>query len=418
MTKKLPGKKIDPEFNYVCQINPALEDWRELAAAWFKDQQRGRSKKMRSLDKFLLHYLHKLNLERNPYNFLRKSYRAPCFWDRLALNTTTGIDYNNHIHIFLNWVLEETLSVEDDHGNRVIPSEYHNPVPRRTHKGLTQAETIKTPLPFRYIRELRQMLCQGPHFRDWMWAQQAIDGTRGSDWFEVDPSLIDEADPDCVWRKRTVNNYRISAGGSKNVVGKKEIYEFWSPVRAVALYIKLELPLRTYQVRMLDSGEADTWRYENGQWRLNDLLLTIGSGKRPYLRGVFHRSVDVSTRQTMTGFYINTNKTADINKDEGEKGYVIPWQNDAVLYWLEKLRNWQEKCNPIDEPIAWVDLNRKHFGFTKPHKSILEAMGTCCFLFRNAAAKKTKIGRSHWSQLPFVVSGIDSLLNWRDAARR
>ena len=99
MTKKLPGKKIDPEFNYVCQINPALEDWRELAAAWFKDQQRGRSKKMRSLDKFLLHYLHKMNLERNPYNFLRKSYRAPCFWDRLALNTTTGIDYTNHIHL-------------------------------------------------------------------------------------------------------------------------------------------------------------------------------------------------------------------------------------------------------------------------------------------------------------------------------
>ena len=44
-----------------------------------------------------------------------------------------------------------------------------------------------------------------------------------------------------------------------------------------------------------------------------------------------------------TGLYISTNKTADQNKDQFERGYEIPWQNETVLYWLEKLRNWQEK---------------------------------------------------------------------------
>ena len=71
---------------------------------------------------------------------------------------------------------------------------------------------------------------------------------------------------------------------------------------------------------MLDSGEADTWRHSNGRWDFNDGRLATGSEKRPYMRGVFHRSIDGG--KTMTGFFINTNKTADINKDEKEKGYV------------------------------------------------------------------------------------------------
>ena len=59
----------------------------------------------------------------------------------------------------------------------------------------------------------------------------------------------------------------------------------WSPVRAVALLIKLILPLRTHQIRLLDSGEADTWRYEKGKWRLNCGSLAQGNEKsRPLSR--------------------------------------------------------------------------------------------------------------------------------------
>ena len=61
-----------------------------------------------------------------------------------------------------------------------------------------------------------------------------------------------------------------------------------------------------------------------------------------------------------TGLYINTNKTADRNKNEFERGYIIPWQNEEVLYWLEKLRNWQEKYNPIDKPTDCTTLLLKH----------------------------------------------------------
>ncbi|MCV5604413.1 integrase family protein, partial [Escherichia coli] len=87
-------------------------------------------------------------------------------------------------------------------------------------------------------------------------------------------------DPDCVWRKRNPTLYEQN---TLKLIGK--VTELWSPVRAVALYLKLELPLRTYQVRMLDSGEADTWRYEHviqgGRFVLNDSPLATGSDTRP-----------------------------------------------------------------------------------------------------------------------------------------
>lgn len=174
-------------------------------------------------------------------------------------------------------------------------------------------------------------------------------------------------------------------------------------MRAVALYIKLELPLRTIQVRMLDSGEADTWRYvhgpKGGSFVLNDSPLATGSAMRPYQLGVFHRHANESG----AGLFINTNKTADINKAENAKGYVIPWAHEAALYWLEKLRNWQERYNPISAPMAWVELEGKHFGRTPPHPEMLEQRGTACFLFRDAAADGDD------RQKPFIKNALDLL---------
>ena len=145
---------------------------------------------------------------------------------------------------------------------------------------------MRNPLPYRYIQDLRQILCPLPdkaeltvieqnlpqgesllpsyhyrHFKHWTWAQeQAGQRKSGGDWFEVEPDLIDKSDPDCVWRTKEVtrDNKRIT------------LHQIWSPVKAMVIFMKLHLPLRTYQVRMLDSGEADTWRYESGRWKLND----------------------------------------------------------------------------------------------------------------------------------------------------
>ena len=180
-------------------------------------------------------------------------------------------------------------------------------------------------------------------------------------------------DPDCVWRRKKTKPKGKPA---------KVTTQMWSPVRTMVLFIKLHLPLRTYQVRMLDSGEADTWSYKNNSWVKNEGRLTNASSSKLYEKGVFKRIYDQYSAIYTAGLFINTNKTSDTEVDSG---YVIPWNNQEVLYWLEKLRNWQVKYNPIEGPTHCKKLSKKHLGTTKSELQ-LNAMGNICFLFRDPTA--------------------------------
>src|SRR3546814_18148431 len=102
---------------------------------------------------------------------------------------------------------------------------------------------------------------------------------------------------------------------------------------------------------MLDSGEADTLRYTSNGWFNNRGLHAEGTKKKPIERGIFRQQSDLDLGEIRTSLYINTTKTADVTK-QGETGYVIPWQHTDLLYGLEKLRNWQEKNNPLTHEIS------------------------------------------------------------------
>lgn len=381
-TGRTKGSTTDVELRYATDLNPSLEPWRVLAAEWLATMKEGKSMAMDALKRFLVDYLHRHQLATDPTTFLREGYPAPCYYatclSHLGTRRQISREYG-YVMRFLAHVLTQHFSVEDDEGTRSVPPEFCNPIPALPevvagHRGQNQ-ESDKNVLPYRYIETLRELLCPSgaTTLRDWHWAQ-------AGDWFVVDPSVVDVNDPDCVWRERATTPYE------RNTYGYGEtVHELWSPVRAVALYLKLQLPLRTYQVRMLDSGEADTWRYAGGQWVRNRGPLAQGTEKNPYRRGVFRRMQDLFTQVDMTGLFINTNKTADRDKDEWGKGYELPWQHEPVLYWLDKLRDWQTKYNPIPEPTRWTSLEPKHFGRVKS-EATLNAMGTSCFLFRDATA--------------------------------
>ena len=384
---KLHGKSSDLSFAHLLTLDPKLEDWRHLAAEWLENQKVNVAARREALDRFLIQYLHGQNLKCNYGQFFLRETEKPDLTSVIVQAKREGtqtlqdgdVKAQNVIADFLDWVL--TTRFGDPETGEWDRSRFHNPVQRLSKSGLpTNNQSNKAALSIRHIRELRGLLAEGRSFRDWIWAQMALDGgARGGDWFVVDAKLVNPDDLDCVARCRAATPYEMKVKGHP-----AEVWELWSPARAVALYLKLELPLRTFQVRMLDSGEADTWRYVHapggGGFILNKGPLATGSEKRPYQRGVFHRSAN----EKEAGFYINTNKTADINKAENEKGYVIPWPNDEVLYWLEKLRIWQERYNPIAAPTPWTELEVKHFGRTPPHREVLAHRGSACFLFRNA----------------------------------
>ncbi|MDA0383381.1 MULTISPECIES: gamma-mobile-trio integrase GmtZ [Vibrio harveyi group] len=411
MARKNDGRASDLAFSWMLTtLGAEWQQWQELAAEWFSTQTTGVGNKREALSRFFECYL----AEYAPYaigniDLFFKGYNGHrCSSEELEAvvkKTQNGAGFIqkgvNYPSDFIDFAIEKVFSEEDDNGN-LVPL-VQNPLIKIKRQD-SATETVRNPLPYRYIQDLRQILCPVPdktelavieqnlkddecmlpayhyrHFKHWTWAQQQTGqgaNSTGGDWFEVEPELIDKSDPDCVWRTKEVTRK------GENIT----LYQLWSPVKAMVIFMKLHLPLRTYQVRMLDSGEADTWRYENGQWVLNTKRdFALGSEKRPFGKGIFRHIHDTMTGLHSTGLYINTNKTADQNKDEPERGYIIPWQNEEVLYWLEKLRNWQEKYNPIAKPTDCTTLLKKHTNAKKSNKQ-LESMGDIAFLFRDASA--------------------------------
>ena len=424
--KKNDGRSSDLTFSWMLTtLGPEWQQWQGLAADWFSTQTTGVGNKREAISRFFESYLAEYAPYAigNIYLFFTGCNGHRCSSEELEAmvkKTQNGAGYIqkgvNYPCDFIDFVIEKVFSEEDDHG-KLVPL-VKNPLSKIKRQD-SATETVRSPLPYRYIQDLRQILCPLPdkaelavidqnlndgetllpsyhyrHFKHWTWAQQQTgQGNQGGDWFEVEPELIDKSDPDCVWRTKEVsrNNKKVT------------LHQIWSPVKAMVIFMKLHLPLRTYQVRMLDSGEADTWRYEQGQWVLNTKHdFTLGSEKRPFGKGIFRRIHDTMTGQYSTGLYINTNKTADQNKDELERGYIIPWQNEEVLYWLEKLRNWQEKYNSITKSTDCTTLLKKHTNAKKSYKQ-LKSMGEIAFLFRDASAQ----GEDKSKPIPFF--GLDTL---------
>jgi hypothetical protein len=396
--KKNDGRSTDLDLNWLTStLGPDWETWRGFASRWIKTQTKATNEKLKALISFFRKYLpaHAPYAVDVPLIFKGQNGHLVSSAEFVEFRESRGakcradsIRCANNIVEFIDFVIAQEYSEPNDHGVR-MPLVL-NPMRKEKYQ-LSRLETVHNPLPYRYIKELRQIVCpypsgsvrpwEGVHFRDWKWAQSLNSGVgsgQSGEWYEVDQEQIDKSDPDCVWRSKEVarNNKQIT------------ILQIWSPVVAMALFVKLHLPLRTYQIRMLDSGEADTWRFQNGSWVKNSHSFSLGSERRPYARGIFNLQLDTMTGSYSTGLYINTNKTADQNKDEIERGYRIPWQHEELLYWLEKLRNWQEKYNPIVEPTSWSTFEKKHIGTLKSAATLAQ-MGETCFLFRNASAKDT-----------------------------
>ncbi|MFD2442993.1 VPA1269 family protein [Bacillus sp. CGMCC 1.16607] len=404
------GTTRSENLEWLLEYDSDLQEWNGYATEWLKTVVRGKAATLASLSNFFKKYVIPYNITRSVQEFISIEYDTPDFYEIIYAESGSqshALAEAKKIVEFVDWIIAEKFSVENDLGKKFTPAEFENPLTKYlpdSVKSSQRNESDKNVLPYRYIKDLRNILCSpnATCFKDLKFAQIAGDSSRaGGDWFIVDESVIDKNDPDCVFRVRKTSQYVRKVKGLS-----EEVYEMWFPGTTVVLLTKLLLPLRTYQVRMLDSGERDTYKYVQsmrnlaGEWIKNDSHLSQGTERNPVERGVLRKFKDKTTQLEMTGFFINTNKTADINKEESDKGYDIPWQYEEAQYWLAKLRDWQMKYNPISQPAKWTELTGKHLGNIKDVK-ILKQMGEITFLFRDP----TSIGQEH---LPIGKKGIDS----------
>jgi hypothetical protein len=424
---KKPGVRRQNDLNltWVTQTYPQLEAWRKLCSEWLRSREAGVGQCILAMNTFL-EFLVKANLPTDPAIFLLHRIPVPELYDSTwgTRRTRGNVQINNHAHFFIEWVLTRPdYTEEDDEGRLQTSPAFRNPISRLSSSGIPQpSESVRPTLPYGYIDELRRMIAEGPNFQDWLWAQNALgqsmsslaerqDTTHDAEdddkriaavWFEVDENLIDYADPDCVWRTRT-RTVRGGVGKKGSGRQKETVYEIWSPVRWVALLVKLQLPLRAFQVRMLDSGEADTWKWQDGEWIINQNHLAIGEANRPYENGVFLRPNRLVDGDAKVLLHINTNKTADREKAGAAKGYNVPWIVGGPLhqdpfYWMEKLRRWQEKYNPLKQLTPWAELDGRHI--TAKSEMQLAHYRDTAFLFRAAEDEDAP-------HLPLAINRLD-----------
>ena len=185
------------------------------------------------------------------------------------------------------------------------------------------AQSVQLALPMEYLNELEHILLD----TEMAWPKQ-----RQIDW-------IDWVNPET-----------------------REVEKVYCPVLPLILLFMMRLPLRTVQVRRLDSGEGDAEYFNpiDNRWERNygphaNYWEQARVGNK--LRGVLRRIEDTWTGQTLCGFFINSNKTSDRKVLFSDKsGYVISWHNRAVIELVEKMRRWQEKYNPVAKPLAAADV--------------------------------------------------------------
>lgn len=176
----------------------------------------------------------------------------------------------------------------------------------------------------------------------------------------------------------------------------KQYEPSWFPGFAVIVDLLLQLPLRGFQARYLDSGEGDERIvvFNGGTPELvTNSLTTATIGRRESLFYTFEAHDGSAT----LGIHVNTNKTSL----DRVSGYEIPWCSPKLAESLSLLRDWQIQNNPVARPICCME---KHEFEQTQNQDVIAQLTTTYALFRDPSdARGWPISRDklfdYWSYL-------------------
>ncbi|NGZ67680.1 integrase [Vibrio aestuarianus] len=343
------------------QVKYFTEDWKLWAEkiTEFLKVARGGDTKAKDLCEFVREYIEPNELGKCPLEFLtRKSTNIQSMLNLLEqVPVTRKKKWIYSINEFLDWVILNYLIIEDEETGEVTYIKgAKNPLGHINYNGESNcqsiSETNKLALPYQYVKEGREWIFPADSMTQRLnFSDLAHLHNFPADWVLVDDeSLLDKKDPDCVFKVEDGKSY------------------LWLPMYWTYTYSLMQLPARGMQIVYCDSGEADSEvaDFKNGQviWKKNKTRLV----------GLTVRQAMVSkSGKDEFGVHYTSNKT----KFDGS-GYTIPFMPIELAYWLIKLRKWQQKYNPIEEPTKWSDCERTNLNETQRKQK-----GANCFLFRD-----------------------------------
>lgn len=349
MSNKGKGQRHEPDFLWALKYDKNLSTWQSYFKNFLSEQNRSYNLYLQSCNNFLDYLIDMLQITRDPLEYANVYYEIPCSFIDYLQNAKkmhpkrTGLRNNiSKMNDFFDWLLLKYCMVETVGGNSPIIKEgYINPIKKISmpSKVAVPSETIRNALPTRYLHMLEEIITEN----DYAWPKQI-----SSDFFSHNGKQI------------------------------------WNPVVVFLVLLKLKLPLRTFQLRYLDSGEGDSLIFDYNTWNWIKNPQNFYPNETSVFKGIMRKIIDHKTNKEFIGFYINTNKTNDISSDK--KGYIIPWENHDVIKMITTLIEWQKKYNPVISPLLWSDISQDHY-LKKKSKQTLEDMGENIFLFRDVYNK-------------------------------
>lgn len=313
-SKSDKSSREDKEFLWATVKDGGMEQWRKMGAEYLLSIPRGWDFHITGINSWFDYLLEHPELSKDPLKFLDRSNQTT-YSDFKSMETNPADKRLVLVHDFLQHILLAHCSAPDDFGNPQVLPRFKNPIRRPIRKGANATETHREPMPTRFVNLCMEILTE----KDYAW-----------------PKSLSK-DDQFKWRNPAT----------------QKLENRWSPIRTWFLILKLLLPSRTFQLRMLDSGESDTETYHpnQGGWIKNTGKLQVASGKKRDQKGVF-RKYQRKDGSYGSLLYFNTNKTADIDVDPEKMGYLMPWENQEAIKYLLMARDWQAEFNPISKPSA------------------------------------------------------------------
>lgn len=122
------GSSTSESYEWLLAYDPNLVEWKEYAEKWIKTVVRGKATALNSLSYFFKKYIIGQDLTRTVQEFVSATYETPDFYEIIFSERTSERDALKEakkLVAFIDWILEEKFSVEDDDGRKLIPAEFH-----------------------------------------------------------------------------------------------------------------------------------------------------------------------------------------------------------------------------------------------------------------------------------------------------
>ena len=166
--RKNDGRSSDLTFSWMLTtLGAEWQQWQELAAEWMAANTQSINDRREALVRFFEAYLFECVPYSSDVSLFFKGYQGHlCSSEELekvvekTQNNSTQIQKCvNFPCDFIDFVIEKVFSEEDDNGN-LVPL-VRNPL-SKIKRQYSATETVRNPLPYRYIQDLRQILCPLP----------------------------------------------------------------------------------------------------------------------------------------------------------------------------------------------------------------------------------------------------------------